>query len=329
MTILVTGATSAVGYFIAKEISSSQRNEDIRILIRSDKPPEHLEKMGFSFAKGDLTDKESLETALNGVDVVYHAAGEARENIPLDLYYTVNQLGTKNLLEAFVKNNGKKFLHVSTVGVYGYKSYKEPIKEEYPKHGTHAYHLSKWYAEQEVFKFAKENNFFASAVRPPYIVGPRDRQMAPKLFDFLMNEKKIPLIGGGKALLSFVHHQDVAKALVACGEEEKANGEAFNISGSATSVKEIFETIGQVCNKEPNFMKIGFKTAYLLGIISEIIAKLTKSKPKITRRRVMQFSTSRVYNISKLEKIVGYKPKFGLKDMFEDAFEWMKEVKMY
>ncbi|MBY9000547.1 MAG: NAD-dependent epimerase/dehydratase family protein [Candidatus Heimdallarchaeota archaeon] len=325
MTILVTGATSAVGYFIAKEVALENKNANIRILIRSDKPPEHLEKLGFSFVKGDLTDKLSLEDALEDVEVVYHAAGEARENVSADLYYTVNQLGTKNILEAFVKQGGKKFLHVSTVGVFGYQAYKELIKEDYPKKGTHPYHISKWLAEQEVFRQANEHNFFASAVRPPYIVGPRDRQMAPKLFDFLINEKKIPLINGGKALLSFVHHRDVAQALIACSKEEKANGEAFNVAGSAAPVKEIFETVGQICNKEPNFLKIGFRAAYTLGIISEIIAKITKSKPKITRRRVHQFSITRTYDTSKLETVVGFKPKFGLKEMFEDAYSWMKE----
>ena len=117
----------------------------------------------------------------------------------------------------------------------------------------------------------------------------------------------------------------MAQALIACSKEPKANGEAFNITGSAASVKEIFETIGEVCNKEPNFVKLGFGVAYSLGILSEAIAKITKSKPKITRRRVHQFSTSRAYDISKLENIVGFKPKFGLREMFEDAYSWMKE----
>ena len=62
-------------------------------------------------------------------------------------------------------------------------------------------------------------------------------------------------------------------------------------------------------------------------MLSEFIAKITKSKPKITRRRVHQFSKTRIYDISKLENIVGFKPKFGLKEMFEDAYSWMKEEK--
>ena len=326
MSILITGATSAVGYFIAKKVLEEEKNYQIKILIRSKNPPEHLAEMGLDFVKGDLTDKKSLIKSLKGVETVYNAAGEARENISPNLYYDVNHIGTKNLLEAFVENKGERFLHVSTVGIYGYKLPSHPITEDYPKKSDHPYHESKWLAEQELFRFSNEHNFFATAVRPPYIVGPRDRQMAPKLFDFLLNDKKIPLIGKGKALLSFVHHEDVADALIQSGKTPKTNGEAFNVVGGTIEAKELFETIGVICGKEPNFMKISYGLAFTVGLMSEIVAKITKSSPKITRRRANQFSRTRQYDISKIERITGFKPKHDVKDALEDAFNWMKEV---
>jgi nucleoside-diphosphate-sugar epimerase len=328
MSILITGATSAVGYFIAKKVLEEGKNQDIKILIRSKKPPKHLTEMGLDFVKGDLTDKKSLVKSLKGVKTVYNAAGEARENIPPNLYYEVNHIGTKNLLEAFVENKGERFLHVSTVGIYGYKLPSFPIAEDYPKKSDHPYHESKWLAEQELFKSSSNNDFFATAVRPPYIVGPRDRQMAPKLFDFLLKDKKIPLIRNGKARLSFVHHEDVADALMKSGNTPKANGEGFNVVGGSIRAKNLFETIGSICGKEPNFMRIGYGVAYTVGLISELTAKLTKSTPKITRRRANQFSRSRQYDISKIERIAGFKPKYSVKEALEDAYNWMKEVKI-
>lgn len=328
MAILITGATSAVGYYIAKKVMKEASNKAIKILIRSKEPPDHLAKMGLDFVKGDLTDKRSLVKALKGVKIVYNAAGEARENIPSKLYYDVNHTGTKYLLESFVENKGERFLHVSTVGIYGYKLPSLPITEDYPKKSDHPYHESKWLAEQELFNFSKEYGFFATAVRPPYIVGPRDRQMAPKLFDFLLKDKKIPLIGKGKATLSFVHHEDVADALIASGKTPEANGEAFNVVGGTITAKELFETIGEICGKEPNFMPISYGLAYAVGLMSELIAKVTRSTPKITRRRTNQFSRSRQYDISKIERILGFKPKYDVKAALEDAYNWMNEVKI-
>ncbi|MHA1259138.1 MAG: NAD-dependent epimerase/dehydratase family protein [Candidatus Heimdallarchaeaceae archaeon] len=327
MAILVTGATSALGYYLIKLLRKKNEEEEIRALIHSSSP-EHLKEFNLNLIKGDLMDSESLEKALENVDVVYHIAGEARENMPAKLYLDVNHLGTKNLLEAFVKNKGKKFLHVSSVGVYGYKIRKLPIDENFPKKSDHPYHTSKILGENEVFKYAKENGFFASAVRPPYIVGPRDRVMAPKLFEFLLKEKTIPLIKGGKAILSFVHHEDVARALILCGEKEKANGEAFNVVGDTIAVKDLFVTLGEIANKTPKFIKLNYYIAYLLGLVSEIIAKITRKKPKITRRRVNQFSVSRYYVTTKIEKLVGFKPKYTVKELLTDAFNWMKEVNM-
>jgi nucleoside-diphosphate-sugar epimerase len=265
---------------------------------------------------------------LEGVETVYHVAGEARENRPTEQYFDVNHVGTKNILDSFVKNGGKYFLHVSTVGVYGYKPPSGRIKEDAPKNVKHPYHSSKWLAEQEVFSYSKKHNFFASAVRPPYIIGPRDRQMAPNLFEFLVKGKTIPLISGGKCQLSFVHHKDLAKAMIMCKDSEKANGEAFNVSGGEITVKELFDTLGKISNREPKYLRINYYIAYFFGMISEIIAKIKKERPKITRRRVKQFTISRIYDTSKTKRLTGFEPQSTVRDALEDAYNWMKEEKL-
>ncbi len=328
MSILVTGVTSGVGYYVVKQLREKYGNTEIQALFRSKKPPKGLEELNLKFVNGDLTKKISLEKALKGVKKVFHIAGEAREDVSDDLYHQVNHIGTRNLLEAFVKNKCERFIHVSTVGIYGYKLPSYPIKEDYPKKSNNAYHESKWLGEQEVFKLANKHGFFASAVRPPYIIGPRDRLLGPILFDFLLKDKKIPLINKGQGTLSFVHYEDLANAMIGCSEEEKANGEAFNVIGDTMAAKDLFETIGNICDKTPNFMKINYNVAYTLGMISEGIAKLTKKKPKITTRRVNQFSRSRIYDVSKIKDIVGFEPKYNVKTALEDAYEWMKEVKV-
>lgn len=328
MAILVTGATSAVGYFIAKRLREEYPETEIKALVRSNKEYPELKELGINFVKGDLTNKESLVKALKGIEEVYNAAGEARDDIPTRLYYDVNVTGTKNLLEAFVTNNGKKFLHISTVGIYGYKVKNQPIEEDYPKKSDHPYHETKWIAEQLVFKYAREHGFFASAVRPPYIVGPMDRQVAPRIFSYLLNDRKIPLVGTGKAVISVVHHEDVARALVMCGATEAANGEAFHVIGSTCTARELFELAGEITKKEPIFNEISFPMALTAAVFSEMMAKLKRSTPKISRRRVNQFSRTRVYSLDKIKKIVSFEPEHNTKNAFQDAYNWMKEQKL-
>lgn len=327
MSILVTGVTSGVGYYAVRQLREKYGKIDIHALFRSKESPKNLDELELDFVKGDLIKKASLVKALKDIKTVFHIAGEAREDVSDDLYHQINHIGTRNLLEAFVKNKCERFIHTSTVGIYGYKLPSYPIKEDYPKKSNNAYHKSKWLGEKEVFKFANEHGFFATAVRPPYIIGPRDRQLGPILFDFLLKEKKVPLINKGKGILSFVHYEDLADAMIGCSEEENANGEAFNVIGDTISARNLFETLGEICNKTPNFLKINYNVAYTLGMVSELVAKITKKKPKLTTRRVNQFSRSRTYDVSKIRDIVGFEPKYNLKAALEDAYEWMKEVK--
>ena len=328
MKILVTGGTSGIGYFTIEELMKKYDRKEIYALYRSEKPHKDLVNFGIEFIKGDLMDQTSLDKACKGVDVVYHIAGDARENLPTQMYYDANHIGTKNLLEAFVKNKCKKFIFVSSVGIYGYKLPPYPIKETHPKKGDNAYQTSKWLAEQEVFKYSKEHGFFATALRPNYILGPRDRQLAPKLFEYILKDKTIPLIKGGEAIMSLVHHKDLARALVMCGDVENADGEAFNIVGSTTTVKTVFEKIGTICGKKPNFKRINYQLAYTVGLFGEALGKITGKEPSITRRRVTRFVASRLYDSSKLEEIVGFKPKHDLQKTLEDAYEWLQEAKL-
>ncbi len=90
----------------------------------------------------------------------------------------------------------------------------------------------------------------------------------------------------------------------------------------------MFELAGEISNKKPIFQEISFPLAYVAAIASETMAKIKGTKPKISRRRVKQFSITRVYSIDKLKEIVGFTPKYNVRATFQDAFNWMKEQKI-
>ena len=256
------------------------------------------------------------------METIYHVAAETQENQPAEIYHKVNVIGTRNLLESFVENEGKKFLHTSAVGVYGYNLPNKAINEDYPKKAVFPYHLSKMKSEQLVFRKASEHGFFVSAIRPPMVLGTRDSQAAQAIFDLLVKGKSIPLINGGtKTRTSFVHVKDVARALIAVGEKDAANGEAFNVTSFATTQKDLFDTASKICGYPPKYLKIRYGLAYSLGLISEVIAKFTgNERPKITRRRVNQVGKSRLYDTSKIRKIVGFDPNYNLETSLVDSF---------
>ncbi|MHA1302644.1 MAG: NAD-dependent epimerase/dehydratase family protein [Candidatus Heimdallarchaeaceae archaeon] len=326
MTILVTGSSGFIGFYVVKELLE-RKKEPIRLLIRNKNPPAKLMDFDVEFIRGDLHSQETLKEALTGVTTVYHVAAETRENMPAELYSRTNVEGTKNLLNAFIEVGGERFVQTSAVGVYGYKLPNRPITEDYPKLASFPYHRSKLLSEQAVFEKAREHGFFVTAIRPPMVMGPGDLQVAPSIFKFILEGKTIPLINGGtKTKTSFAHVKDVARALVTCGENEKANGQAFNVVSFATTQKNLFDIAGDIAGIAPKYLKIRYEIAYTLGFFSELFSKIRRGgKPKITRRRVNQVGRSRLYDTSKIQDFLGFEPQYDLRTSLTESFLWMKE----
>ncbi len=119
--ILVTGGTGCIGSEIVKSILNYEPKV-VRIFSNDEDTTFKMsQEIGASrnrrFLIGDIRDKERLITAMNGIDIVYHAA--ALKHVPLCEYnpfeaIKTNVLGTQNIIEAALENNVKKVINIST-----------------------------------------------------------------------------------------------------------------------------------------------------------------------------------------------------------------------
>lgn len=119
-TLLVTGGTGSFGNAVLKGFLSTDISE-IRIFSRDEKKQDDLRKKYNSprlkFYIGDVRDLRSIQSALRGVDYVFHAA--ALKQVPSCEFYPMeavktNVLGTENVLEAAIQNGVKKVVCLST-----------------------------------------------------------------------------------------------------------------------------------------------------------------------------------------------------------------------
>ena len=146
-TVLVTGATGFTGGHLARFLV--QKGFRVRALVRPGKDASALTSVGIEIATGDLTDRESLDAAMSGIDVVYHIAALYREEgVSKQRFWDVNVTGTKNLIEAAEKAGVRRFVHCSTVGVQG-EIQNPPATEEAPYRPGDHYQQSKMEGEQE------------------------------------------------------------------------------------------------------------------------------------------------------------------------------------
>lgn len=119
-TLLITGGTGSFGNAVLKKFLDTDIKE-IRIFSRDEKKQHDMrvamQNQKIKFYIGDVRDYQSIESALNGVDYVFHAA--ALKQVPSCEFYPMeavktNILGTENVLNAAIKNKVKKVICLST-----------------------------------------------------------------------------------------------------------------------------------------------------------------------------------------------------------------------
>ena len=98
MLVFVTGATGFIGSHLAQRLAS--RGHKLRCLTRQTSNVNPLRDLNASIIIADITDKEAIKKALEGVDLVYHCAAVVGEWLSKEEANIINVKGTENLLEA-------------------------------------------------------------------------------------------------------------------------------------------------------------------------------------------------------------------------------------
>ena len=118
--LLITGGTGSFGNAVLRRFLNTDIKE-IRIFSRDEKKQDdmrkHFQSDKLKFYIGDVRDSQSINTAMRGVDYVYHAA--ALKQVPSCEFYPLeavktNVLGTENVLEAAIANNVERVVCLST-----------------------------------------------------------------------------------------------------------------------------------------------------------------------------------------------------------------------
>ncbi|SVE14555.1 uncharacterized protein METZ01_LOCUS467409, partial [marine metagenome] len=72
MKTLLTGSTGFLGSAVLRELLSDSR--DVKVLVRKGTNTANIDGLDVEIAYGDLRDLESLRSALNGCNILYHIA---------------------------------------------------------------------------------------------------------------------------------------------------------------------------------------------------------------------------------------------------------------
>lgn len=164
---------------------------------------------------------DDLSEPLRGARTVLHLAA-CQYHSPLapttyDLpFHEVNVDGTRRVLEAAIAQRVERLVFVSTNMVYGLPE-SLPIREDHPKRPFGPYGRGKLEAEQLLQRAHDEGRIDVAIVRPCLIVGPGRTGVVARIFEWILRDRPVALIGGGRNRYQMIAAEDCARLVLLAG----------------------------------------------------------------------------------------------------------------
>ena len=262
--IFVTGGTGLVGAHILLKLS--QQGKKFKALKRSSSSLGVCKSI-FSYYKlddlfatinwvdGDINDIPSLRSGMQDCDMLLHCAGLISfAPSDIDFLKKVNIEGTANIVNTALLNDIKKLGYVSSIATLGRNSTTEIVDEDCHFKVTKLdsnYALSKYYAEQEVWRAVAEG-LDAVIVNPSVILGPGDwTKGSSQIFERIYNGLKYYTRGS----TGYVDVDDVAESLLQLLFSEVKN-ERFIVNGANLKYRDCFDRIAEGLKKPKATIKV-------------------------------------------------------------------------
>jgi nucleoside-diphosphate-sugar epimerase len=280
--IVVTGANGLLGSHLLRRLS--KENVPVVGVRKPDSETNHLQDLTqIEWRDADLLDTESLNGALKGATTVIHTAAQVSFNPrQRNKIFEVNEVGTKNVVNACLHLNINHLIHISSVAAIGRQKGFHHINEESKWVAGDLntdYAESKYLAELEVWR-AHEEGLKVSIVNPSVILAPPDQtKSSAQLFHYVMKEKLFYTEGQ----LNFVDVRDVVE-MIWLMHREKIYGERFIANGGSTTFQNLFSQIALRLNKRPPSVKMPSSLLSLLAMAEEMRSRITGTEPLITRQ---------------------------------------------
>ncbi len=323
----MTGGGGFLGSALARKLR--ERGDDVRVFGRGSYP--ELEAVGIDSFRGDVVDAEALKEAVDGVDVVFHAAAKVGLWGDPRAFDEVNVEGTKNVIAACLAQGVDKLVFTSSPSVVFHGGDVEGVDESapYPAAFDSDYSRTKAKAE-EIVLAANHDRLSTVALRPHLVWGPGDRHVLPRvvararagrLFKIGDEDKKVDTIFIDDAVEAHV------LAAVQLSPLAELAGKAYFLSaGDPRPLWEVVDRLLKAAGLGPVKTSVPKGAALAAAGACEKLWRFLgkESEPPLTRFLVKQLTTAHWFDISAAKRDLGWRPRVSIEDGMERLAHWYR-----
>jgi len=305
MAVLVTGATGLIGRCLTDALLA--RGASVRVVTRRpDRMP--VEWNGrVEVVAGSLTESRILQSATNGVSLVFHLAAEVRDASSMR---ALNADVPKQFVRIAADAGVKRFVHLSSVGVMGAGGDND-ITEHTPCHPKNEYERTKLDGERAVLEYAQSNGADIVVVRPTIVFG----EGAGRSQDSMLEWMKAVVQGrfvfiGRQAVANYVYVGDVVEATLRLSERPSPGGDIFHIA-DPVPLRDFVGTMAEVLGVACPTRTIPTWVAYGVASLMDLANRAIGTPAPLTRSRVRALSSGCRFIGEKLRVQAGITLPFG------------------
>ena len=323
--VLVTGASGFLGAAVARSLIA--RGAQVRALVRPTSPRDNVAGLGCEIVAGDLTDRASLRTALEGVRYLFHVAADYRfwARDP-SVILRVNVEGTRALMQEAQAAGVERIVYTSSVAALKVAGATGPVDETaplLPEEAIGTYKRSKTLAERAVEAMVQNDRLPAVIVNPTTPIGPRDIKPTPTgriLLDAARG--RIPaFVDTG---LNFAHVDDIAEGHLLAFERGKI-GERYILGGENVPLHKLLATIADAAGRRAPRIRLPRGPLFPLAYGAEAVARFTGKEPLLTVDGLRMSRYHMFFTSAKAERELGYRAR-AYQEGVIDALAWFRKA---
>ncbi|HEX6312745.1 MAG TPA: NAD-dependent epimerase/dehydratase family protein [Acidimicrobiia bacterium] len=309
MKLLITGGSGYFGTVLAE--LALARDDEVRIF---DLNPPDDPGGALDYVAGDVRDRDALRGACDGVDAVLHNVAQVPLARDRELFWSVNVVGTANVLVAARDAGVGKVVHTSSSAVFGIPE-SNPVTEDSPCRPLESYGRAKLHAEV-LCREAAGAGLDVTIVRPRTILGHGRLGIMAILFEFVAEGAPVFVLGGGDNRYQFVHANDLADACLRAADREKPA--VYNIG--ATEFGTMRETLQALVDHAATGSRVRSLPTGLARAGMQALARLGLAP--FAAYHWLLYGESLWFDTTRARTELGWEPVHSNASMVIESYEW-------
>jgi nucleoside-diphosphate-sugar epimerase len=311
----VTGGTGFLGQFLLPALM--RQGGRVRALVRRREDADLLKALGVVPIDGDLTQPGGCDRLVEPSDVVFHAAARVDMTGSWREFSTLTIEGTRRLLETALPQRPRRFVYISSAGVYARPRTLVPVSADRDAARPSPYNLygrAKLAAELLVRRLCTEAGCPWVILRLGFLYGPGNQALFRRLAP-LLRTGRLFIIGNGRNRIATLHVEDAVAAVLAAGIHPEAPGHVYDVASSELVTQQEFLDGSADALGLPRCRRhVPYRLAFLAAGLTELWTWISGRTPPFTRAMVALLAAEQVIDASRIVHELGCSPRIRFAD---------------